>query len=77
MRYNIPQQLRSRRPIPEDHDWIWWYIIRPFNGMALAVIFYFVIRGGLPFLGSGNGEVDIYGAVAIAGIVGNVLATSN
>jgi hypothetical protein len=53
-----------------DDNWIWWYVIRPFNGMALAVIFYFVIRGGLLFLGSGNGEVDIYGAVAMAGIVG-------
>ena len=27
-------------------NWIWWYLLRPFIGMALALIFYLVIRGG-------------------------------
>lgn len=28
-------------------SWISWYLIRPFIGSALALIFYFLIRGGL------------------------------
>lgn len=31
-------------------SWIWWYVLRPFIGMGIAAIFYFVIRGGLVFL---------------------------
>lgn len=29
------------------YSWLPWYIVRPFIGSALAIIFYFVIRGGL------------------------------
>ena len=28
-------------------SWAWWYLLRPFIGMVLALIFYFVLRGGL------------------------------
>src|SRR5262245_31444816 len=28
-------------------SWMWWYVLRPLIGMALALIFYFVLRGGL------------------------------
>lgn len=52
-------------------SWVWWYILRPFVAMALAAIFYFVIRGGFLNL---NGEniktLNLYGIVAIAGLVG-------
>ena len=27
-------------------SWVWWYLLRPFIGMMLALIFYFVFRGG-------------------------------
>jgi hypothetical protein len=31
-------------------SWMWWYVLRPFIGMGIAAIFYFVIRGGLVLL---------------------------
>jgi hypothetical protein len=51
-------------------SWVWWYILRVFVGVSLALIFYFVIRGG--FLAAGNGATDInqYGIAAVAGLVG-------
>lgn len=27
-------------------SWVWWYLMRPFIGMALAIIFYFVVMAG-------------------------------
>ena len=37
-------------------SWTWWYVLRPFIGVALAVIFYFVVRGG--FLSAGADASD-------------------
>jgi hypothetical protein len=51
-------------------SWAWWYILRPFIGVALALVFYFVIRGGLLSANTSAGEVSIYGITAIAGLVG-------
>jgi hypothetical protein len=52
--------------------WTWWYILRPFIGMALALIFYFVIRGG--FFPAGDNEnlksVNLFGIAAVSGLVG-------
>lgn len=28
-----------------EASWTWWYLLRPFIGMALAVLVYFVVRG--------------------------------
>lgn len=53
-----------------SNDWNWWYIVKPFQGMALAVLFYFVMRGGLLAVGTSNPEVNVYTAVATAGLVG-------
>jgi hypothetical protein len=53
-------------------SWGWWYALRPFIGMALALLIYFLIRGGL-VLPSGNGNVAAlspYGIAAIAGMAG-------
>jgi hypothetical protein len=52
-------------------SWGWWYALRPFIGMALALLVYFLIRGGL-VLPSGNGNVALspYGIAAIAGMAG-------
>lgn len=49
--------------------WIWWYLLRPFIGSALALIFYFVIRGGL-FTSTSSTEINLYGIMAISGLVG-------
>lgn len=49
--------------------WIWWYLLRPFAGSALALIFYFVIRGGL-FTNTNSKEINLYGIMAISGLVG-------
>lgn len=49
--------------------WIWWYLMRPFAGSSLALIFYFVLRGGL-FTGNASSEINIYGVMALSGLVG-------
>jgi len=57
-------------------SWVAWYIMRPFIGMALALIFYFVIRGGFfPSSGSTSGEtqeipVNIFGLLALGCLAG-------
>jgi hypothetical protein len=51
-------------------SWTWWYILRPFIGSSLALIFYFVIRGGLLSTGTEAANVSIFGIAAISGMVG-------
>lgn len=51
-------------------SWIWWYVLRPFIGMALALIFYFVVRGGLLSVGAGADGVNYFGIAAVAALVG-------
>ena len=51
-------------------SWLWWYLLRPFIGMTLALIFYFVIRGGLLSSGSDSTDVNVFGVAAIAGLAG-------
>ncbi|MGH2525021.1 MAG: hypothetical protein ACRDH2_21130 [Anaerolineales bacterium] len=54
-------------------SWLWWYVIRPFVGMALAVIVYFVIRAGLVTLTLTNvppGELNLYAIAATSGLAG-------
>jgi len=51
-------------------SWIWWYLLRPYVGMPLAVLFYFVIRAGFLSSGVSAGEVNRFGIAAIAGLVG-------
>jgi hypothetical protein len=51
-------------------SWVWWYVLRPTTGVALAVLFYFAVRGGF-FGGDTNpSEVNPYGIAALAGLVG-------
>lgn len=51
-------------------SWALWYLLRPFIGMALAVILYFAIRGGL-ITGTGATEtLNLYGVAALAGLAG-------
>lgn len=51
-------------------SWAWWYILRPFIGMALALIFYFVLRGGLLSTGAEAQTVSVFGIAAVAGLAG-------
>ncbi|HUL36471.1 MAG TPA: hypothetical protein VLW47_02205, partial [Thermodesulfobacteriota bacterium] len=53
-------------------SWMWWYVLRPFIGMGIAAIFYFVIRGGLVLL---SAQVELpnlspYGVGAFAALSG-------
>ncbi len=51
-------------------SWMWWYLLRPFLGMALALVFYFVVYGGLLSAGASADTVNPAGIAAIAGLVG-------
>ena len=51
-------------------SWAWWYALRPFLGAALALIFYFVVRGGLLSSGTAATEMSVYGISALSGLVG-------
>jgi hypothetical protein len=51
-------------------SWFWWYVLRVFVGSALAVLFYFAIRGGFFSAASGSEEINVYGIAALAGLVG-------
>jgi hypothetical protein len=50
--------------------WTWWYVLRPFIGMGLALVFYFVIFGGMLSAGAGADAVNPFGIAAVAGMVG-------
>lgn len=51
-------------------SWMWWYVLRVFVGSALAVLFYFAIRGGFFSAASDSSEINVYGIAALAGLVG-------
>ena len=51
-------------------SWAWWYLLRPFLGMALALIFYFVLRGGLLTTSAEPSKMSPFGIAAVAGLVG-------
>ena len=51
-------------------NWIWWYILRPFIGMALAAIFYVTIRAGFLTSAGQPATINVYGITSMAGLVG-------
>lgn len=51
-------------------SWTWWYILRPFFGGTLALVFYFVIRAGFLSASAGIENLSHFGIAGIAGIVG-------
>jgi hypothetical protein len=53
-----------------NRTWTWFYVLRPGIGMALALVFYFVIRGGFLTTSGGAGDINPYGIAALAGMVG-------
>jgi hypothetical protein len=61
-----------------DKSWIWWLVLRTPVGVALALLFYLVLRGGLivPSVPSGSAATDTthllnpYGIAAISALAG-------
>jgi len=51
-------------------SWTWWYLLRPFIGVALAILVYFAVRGGLISASTGAGSLSPYGVAAITGLAG-------
>jgi IPT/TIG domain len=51
-------------------SWLWWYLLRVFIGVALAVIFYLAVRGGFLAAQADASSVNPYGVAALAGLVG-------
>jgi hypothetical protein len=50
-------------------SWSAWYLMYPFIGAALALIFYLAVRGGFLTTSAGK-DVNVYGMTAISGLVG-------
>ncbi|MCG3124137.1 MAG: hypothetical protein GIKADHBN_02580 [Phycisphaerales bacterium] len=57
-------------------SWVWWYLLRAPIGLSLAVVLYFVVRGGLlvgnvsSSSGSATDGVNPYGIGALAALAG-------
>lgn len=51
-------------------SWLWWYLLRTGIGVALALLVYFLLRGGLFAGSSGAGATNPYGFCGIAGLCG-------
>ncbi|MBZ5578191.1 MAG: hypothetical protein LAP40_16640 [Acidobacteriia bacterium] len=53
-------------------NWGWWYLLRPFIGMALAEVVYLALRGGLLSAGGANttGAISVYGVAAVTALTG-------
>ena len=53
-----------------EMSWLLSYFIKPFLGGSVALIFYFVFKGGILSASAGIEHINIYGVAAISGIVG-------
>lgn len=51
-------------------QWTWWYVFKPPLGALFAVGVYFLLRGGLVGVDADAGEINAYGIVGLAFIVG-------
>jgi len=51
-------------------SWLWWYLLRAGIGVALALLVYLLLRGGLFAGNSGAGAANPYGFSGIAGLCG-------
>lgn len=51
-------------------SWLWYYTTRPFVAPFLALIFYFLLRGGMLSAGVGSEDVNQYGILAVSLLVG-------
>jgi hypothetical protein len=48
--------------------WFWWYILRPFLGMAVAMVFFIIFRAGL--LANTKVDENPYGFLALCTLAG-------
>ncbi|MGQ9477353.1 MAG: hypothetical protein ACUVRH_02535 [Candidatus Bipolaricaulia bacterium] len=51
-------------------SWLWWYLLRPFIGAALATILYLVLRGLFFSTAAEAKTVNLFGVLAFAGLAG-------
>jgi hypothetical protein len=53
-------------------SWGWWYLLRPFIGMALAEVVYLSLRGGLLSAsgGAATSAISPYGVAAVTALTG-------
>jgi hypothetical protein len=51
-------------------SWAWWYALRLFIGVALALLLYFAVRGGFLSTSSTSADINPYGIAALAGLSG-------
>lgn len=51
-------------------SWAVWYIVRPFIGMALALLFYYIVRAGFVAPGANGADVNPFGIAAVGGLAG-------
>ena len=51
-------------------SWAWWYVLRISIGVALALLFYFAVRGGFFSADASSDDVNPYGVAALAGLAG-------
>ena len=55
-------------------SWLWWYVMRPFIGGGLALVFYAALRGGLvsivPASNTSTANLNTSGLIALSALVG-------
>jgi hypothetical protein len=51
-------------------SWFAWYLFRPFIGSGLALIFYFLVRGGVLTLGASLQNLNLVVVAGMSGLVG-------
>lgn len=59
--------LGNRRLI---RSWTAWYILRPFIGMALAIMFYLLMRAGFVAPGAHSDAINPFGIAGVAALAG-------
>jgi hypothetical protein len=52
-----------------EKSWVWWYALRPFTGIAVALVFYLVFRGGL-VNNTRLESLNVYGVMTMAALAG-------
>jgi len=52
-----------------DKSWVWWYVLRPLIGTAVALVFYLVFRGGL-LTNTALENLNVYGIMTLAALAG-------
>jgi len=51
-------------------SWTWWYLLRFWVGIAIALLFYFALRGGFLVADGSSSDLNPYGIAALAGMTG-------